>query len=76
MPDKEKIQDLRGKCVCTRCPTYNACAAKKNELLFCISGKSACKPEKFGCVCGMCPVEKELGFGGMYFCTEGKVKLQ
>ncbi len=72
----EKSGDLKAKCMCARCPTYDDCARKKGELLFCIGGKSACKLEKYGCVCGMCPIEKIKGFTGVYFCITGKAALK
>jgi len=68
----EETEDLRGKCICSRCPTYDDCTRKGNELLFCFEGKSSCKLAKKGCICGMCPVEKTKGFSGSFFCLNGK----
>jgi aldose sugar dehydrogenase len=64
--------DLRGRCICARCPTYNECTRKGKELLYCFEGKSSCKLERYGCVCGSCPVQKSGGFMGAYFCVTGK----
>jgi len=68
-------EDLRQKCICARCPTYDECTREGKELLFCMEGKSGCKLQKYGCICGMCPVQKSLGFSGMYFCMSGKAAL-
>jgi len=69
MAEKE---DLRKKCICPRCPTYNDCARSAKELLYCMDGKSTCKVVRYGCICGMCPVQKIKGFTGTYFCVSGK----
>lgn len=68
-------EGLRGKCNCTRCPTYDDCMRKGSELLFCLEKKSSCKMEKFGCVCPSCPVQAAKGFSGVYFCESGKAVL-
>jgi hypothetical protein len=68
--------DLRQKCICARCPTYNDCARKGEELLYCLDGKTACKLERYGCICGTCPVEKLEGFTGVYFCVAGKADIK
>jgi aldose sugar dehydrogenase len=66
------MADLRAKCICMRCPTYDECARNGKELIYCMEGKSKCKLQKYGCVCGSCPVEKLAGFTGSYFCISGK----
>lgn len=70
--ENDELKDLRQKCICPRCPTYNDCMRKGYELLYCMAGKSPCKVERYGCVCGSCPVSKSRGFFGMYFCLSGK----
>jgi len=32
--------EKRSECICRACPSYNHCAQKNNELLYCIAGKS------------------------------------
>ena len=69
-------KDLRLKCICARCPTYAECVRKADELLFCIKGKASCKLERYGCICGMCPVQKIKGFSGVNFCINGKAVMR
>ncbi len=68
----DKEGDMRPRCICPRCPTYDDCARKGNQLLFCMEGKSGCRLQRYGCICPSCPVEKEQGFTGVYFCISGK----
>jgi len=68
--------DLRQMCICLRCPTHSECMKKANELLYCMEGKSSCKLERYGCICGMCPVQKIKAFDGVYFCVTGKAALK
>ncbi|MDD5171760.1 MAG: DUF2769 domain-containing protein [Candidatus ainarchaeum sp.] len=73
---EKKGEDLKLKCICARCPTYDDCMRKKGDLLFCMDGKSSCKLVRYGCMCGMCPVQKIKGFTGEYFCMAGKAALK
>ena len=60
-------------CICGSCPSYFNCGEK---LAFCLSesGKSKCIISEVGCVCPGCPVQQELGFGKIYYCTRGSEK--
>lgn len=62
-------------CICRSCPTYINCGEK---LAFCLSesGKSKCIKSEVSCVCPDCPVQKELGFKKIYYCTRGREKIQ
>ncbi|MCE5330318.1 DUF2769 domain-containing protein [bacterium] len=60
-------------CICGYCPSYFNCGEK---LAFCLSqsGKSKCIVSEFGCVCPGCPIQQELGFDKIYYCTRGSEK--
>jgi hypothetical protein len=61
-------------CICGSCPTYFNCGEK---LAFCLweSGKSKCMISEVGCICPGCPVQQELGFQKIYYCTRGSEKV-
>jgi hypothetical protein len=64
-------------CTCPSCPTYNHCAKKANELLYCASGKSfMCISEEKECICPSCPVTPGFGLKHTSFCTRGSEKAQ
>ena len=64
-------------CICPTCPTYNDCANGRNELLYCVLGKSPeCISEEVDCVCPGCPVTDEMGLEHTFFCTRGSEKEQ
>lgn len=66
------IEENKALCICPNCPTYNECAQKKGELLFCLLGGSpACITEEAGCVCPACPVTDKMDLSNDYFCTRG-----
>ena len=75
--DSRKAEELRGKCICGGCPTYNSCAGDAKELLYCILGESfRCITEDFGCVCPACPLVDEIGLEHLTFCLEGSEASQ
>ncbi len=58
----DTVADLKSKCPCPGCPTYNTCASKAEEKLFCVLGKSfMCISEDKGFACPQCPIGKEVG---------------
>lgn len=64
-------------CICPSCPTYNLCAKKAQELLFCLKGKSfLCISDEKGCTCPACPVTTEFGYRHRFFCTKGSETAQ
>lgn len=71
--DKNKtMEKMKEDCVCPICPTYNECANKAGEKLFCILGKSKeCINKEMGCMCPTCPFAQEYGIGVKYnfYCT-------
>ena len=69
---REKMLEL---CICPQCPSFVDC---KEEITFCLaeSGKSKCIKDRKGCVCGGCPVEKQMGFNHGYYCVLGAEKDQ
>lgn len=73
MPSAErvkKIEELMGMCICPDCPTYNYCARKAIEGLFCTYGGSFhCITEEKDCLCPTCPVASDLGLTRNFFCT-------
>jgi len=75
--DNAKLSELRQKCICRDCPTYNSCAGDSGELLYCIIGKSfRCITEDFGCVCPSCPLVDEAGLDYLTFCLLGSEAAQ
>jgi hypothetical protein len=58
------IEEYKSSCVCSKCATFNKCAAGANEKLFCITGKSmGCITELKGCECPVCPWAQSLNIG-------------
>ncbi len=73
----EFIADLKSKCPCPGCPTYNSCAGKAGEKLFCITGKSfMCITEDKGCACPTCPLAKQVGLKHQKYCLRGSEMAQ
>jgi len=75
-PDEAGLNaSRRQRCNCVGCPTFNACAAAKEERAFCISGASACVRERdmSQCICSTCSVYSELGLVGKYYCRPGSM---
>jgi hypothetical protein len=66
--DKNRsLEEIKGDCVCPICPTYNECAEKADELIFCITGKSKnCISEERSCMCPSCPFGQKHGIGVKY----------
>jgi hypothetical protein len=59
-------------CLCPNCPTYNECMMDKKINLFCSTGKSECKIDRQGCLCGECPVASRYGLNKLYFCDKSE----
>lgn len=62
-------KELEKKCICRTCPSFVNC---KENIAFCLTGKSKCIKKEMGCICGGCPVHSELGFKKGYYCLAGK----
>ena len=59
-------------CQCRDCTTYNECAEKSGERLYCVATRSPiCIVKKGGCLCPECIVYQRLGFSRSYHCLEG-----
>ena len=69
----EKNQSNIKKCICKKCSSYTSCSKEKNETLFCAKavGKTNCVEKMNGCICGLCPVEKENFLLTGYYCING-----
>ena len=68
----EQMEKSRALCVCGKCPTYTDCMKAKNELLYCATGKSACRDvPKIGCICPTCPITRALELRHAYYCVSG-----
>ena len=73
----KKIDDQKKLCICEGCPTYNECAGTKDELLYCVLGKSPnCIDKEVTCLCPDCPISEQLGLTKQFFCTRGSEKAQ
>ena len=70
---KEKIKELEVDCVCPICPTFNQCARKAHENIFCIRGKSNCIETEKGCICPNCPFASKyrIGVFNNFYCMQG-----
>jgi hypothetical protein len=69
---KKSMDENKEKCICEPCPSYTECMRAGNEMLFCVTGKSAdCIFEKKGCICPGCPVKPILVLMKDYYCIKG-----
>jgi hypothetical protein len=78
-PEEQKsgIEITRRKCLCPKCPTYNGCAGKSGELVFCATGRSfVCILVDNDCKCPECPVTPEYGMKNQKFCLRGSEPAQ
>jgi len=66
MKDYDKI------CICAKCPSYVEC----KDIAFCVKRKSKCIKQERGCICGGCPVHKELKLKNGYYCTRDNEEKQ
>jgi len=77
---EERMQGMKKateECICPDCPTYNDCARKAEEGLFCAHGSSfICITKENTCICMQCPVWKEYGQTNEYFCSKGSEAAQ
>ncbi|HID42768.1 MAG TPA: DUF2769 domain-containing protein [Archaeoglobaceae archaeon] len=53
---------------CINCPSYNECMKEREQGLFCAMGRTHCKFERKGCICGNCPIAKEYNLNMSYWC--------
>ena len=71
--DKNRtLEEIKGDCICSVCPSYNECAEDADELIYCIIGKSeSCITVENGCMCSSCPFGLQYGIGVIYesYCT-------
>jgi hypothetical protein len=71
------IQRRKGLCICMKCPSYRECGVEEDELAFCSTGKNKeCVAGELGCICGECPVAKELELKHTYYCLKGSENQQ
>ena len=77
---EERMQGMKKateECICPDCPTYNDCARKAGEGLFCAHGSSfICITKENTCLCKQCPVWKEYGQTNERFCSNGSEAAQ
>jgi hypothetical protein len=80
MPPEERakaVENLKARCPCPTCSSYNDCAKNAAETLFCSTGKSfMCISDEKGCICPKCPIYEEMGLKYTFFCTRGAEKAQ
>jgi len=59
-----------GLCICRMCPSFVDC---KEEIAYCLAekGSSGCIKEEQGCLCPGCPVQAEVDFQHVFYCTRG-----
>lgn len=74
---EQQVEDMKLQCTCPNCPSYNDCAKKNDELLYCALGKSEeCIENEKECICPDCPVSDKMGLKHMFFCTRDTEKEQ
>jgi hypothetical protein len=71
MSKVQKNKENISMCSCPKCPSYNDCAKKAHQGLFCAAGKSTCNFKMNGCNCGSCPVHKTYNLKAGYYCMNG-----
>ncbi|MFA0834260.1 MAG: glutamate synthase-related protein [Methanobacterium formicicum] len=68
VPDSK---ENRQKCICRLCKSYpHDCSG---EILFCGVNESKCDINAKTCLCNKCPVYKEYGLKGLYYCDKVSV---
>lgn len=57
-------------CICRMCPSFFDCG---EQLAYCVpeGGKSKCITVETGCVCPGCPVQQQMNYQHVYYCTRG-----
>lgn len=71
----ERYERQKAACACPSCPTFNACAEKHGESLFCLLGMSFhCVRDDRGCICPGCPHYIDHGMTRKDFCMKGSEK--
>lgn len=71
------VQRRKDRCICMKCPSYTECGVEDEELAFCTTGKNEnCVVSELGCICGECPVAKELELKHAYYCLRGSENQQ
>ncbi|MCU0632049.1 MAG: DUF2769 domain-containing protein [Methanolinea sp.] len=59
-------------CCCPECPSYDECASRGRELLYCVLGMSnECIRDDKHCICPKCALYPVLGLSGKDFCMKG-----
>ena len=79
MPEEEMMAKMEAnkkicKEYCGNCPSYKDTG--ETELMFCSTGKSEIIKDEKGCLCGGCPVQKNMCLRWQYYCTRGSGKEQ
>jgi hypothetical protein len=69
----EEIKKLEADCVCPVCPTYDECARKSGDNIFCIKGICSCINQEKGCMCPTCPfaAKYKVGVFHNFYCIRG-----
>jgi hypothetical protein len=79
-PPVERVREIeqwKGICICSDCPTYNDCSKNSEELFFCFIGRSFhCISDIRGCLCKNCPVTATYALKYNEFCTKGSEMAQ
>jgi hypothetical protein len=68
------MEKYRALCTCPVCPAYTHCMKKKEEKLFCSTGKTSCSIMKKACLCPNCPVTSMMALKFGYYCASGSEK--
>ena len=64
-------EENRQKCICRLCHSYpHNC---EGEILYCGSNESKCDIKAKSCLCNKCPVYREYGLKGLYYCDKVSV---
>ncbi len=73
---KARIEEGKKLCAeyCGVCPSYTGTG--ETELVFCATGKSDKITEEKGCICGGCPLQKNMNLRWDFYCTKGSGREQ
>ena len=68
---EQETRKIKMLCICPKCGSYNSCAEDREDISFCLLGKSECKFNQIECICPSCPIAKEYGLPNNYYCVKG-----
>ena len=68
-----ELEEIRKKCICGTCKSFNECMKNNGQGGFCVVGKSSCTVNQFTCECPKCPNAQTLKLKESMYCKIGVV---